>query len=161
MEILELYNDNNQPSGKTIVRGEKNIPDGLKVLLSTIWIKNDNKYLLQKCSVQKGGEYAVTGGHVPLGQTSRSQASIEAKEELGIDIKDSDLSYLGCIMTPRAIFDAYLYTNTVDISLIALQQEEVESVFWATDEDIATMIDLGTIRKSTEMQYKKLLTCNT
>ena len=75
MEKLDLYNADGEKLNKTIFRGTKP-EDGEFIKLSVIYIKSGNKYLFQKCSEEKGGEYAVTGGHVSAGNTREEQAAI-------------------------------------------------------------------------------------
>ena len=82
MELLDLYDNNGKLLNKTIVRGNKNFEENENIKLATIWIKSNNKYLIQKTSKEKGGEYAVSGGHVQAGLTSKQQACLELEEEL-------------------------------------------------------------------------------
>lgn len=159
MEKLDVYNINGEKTGKTVIRGDKNLGENEYIKLAVIYIKANNKYLIQKCSQQKGGEYAVTGGHVSSGNTSKEQCVIEIKEELGIDIDVTNLTFLGThIKQPRAMFDVYLYTdNNLENFNFVLQKEEVESVYWLTKPQINELISKGEVRQSSIEHYTKFV----
>ena len=157
MEKLDLYTKDGTLTGKVINRGEKP-QNGEYIKLCVVYLKCQNKFLMQKCSVQKGGEYAITGGHVSSGNTSISQAVIEVKEELGFDIDISKLQFLGNIYRPTAIFDVFLYEDSNLQNLeITLQEEEVESVSWLTKSEIDNLISLGLVRPSSCEHYTKFI----
>ena len=158
MELLGLFDNNGNYLNKSIVRGDKNFNDGENIKLVTIWIENNGKYLIQKCSKEKGGEYAVTGGHVTFGNSSPEQAVIEIKEELDLDIKMGNLTFCGNIYKPHAIFDVYILNNFYfDIDKCKLQESEVESIQWLTKSEIEQLIENNAFRKSSEMQYHKFI----
>ena len=158
MELLDLYDTNGNLLNKTIIRGDKNLADGEHIKLVTIWIKCKDRFLIPKCSVQKGGAYAVTGGHVQTGKTSQEQAKIELKEELGLEINLKDLMPLGNIFGEHSIFDVFMIENNIlDIYNFTLQQEEVEDVFWLSKSEIEGLIQKSILRKSTEIQYEKFI----
>ena len=111
---------------------------------------------MQKCSEEKGGEYAVTGGHVSAGNTSQKQASVEIKEELGFDIDENRLQFVGNIFRGKAIFDVYLYEDEKLKNLtFTLQEEEVEDVCWLTKKEIENLINQGVVRESSRQHYEK------
>ncbi len=158
MELLDLYNINGGKLNKTIVRGEKNYLEGEYIKLAVIWIECKGKYLVQKCSQSKGGEYAITGGHVPAGVTSLDQIVIEVEEELGVKINKDSLRFLGSIAPKRAIFDVYLLQDdNFDTYNLTLQQEEVEDVLFLTKQEIEQLISEGTFRKSSCSHYEKFI----
>ncbi|MBQ3494154.1 MAG: NUDIX domain-containing protein [Clostridia bacterium] len=158
MEILDVYDINNKKTGKTIVRGNKNLLEGEFIKLVVIWIEDDGKYLVQKCSEEKGSVYAITGGHVSSGNTATHQAVIEIKEELGVDIKESDLKLLGTITKNNAMFEVYILNNTIKQNTkFVLQESEVESVSWLDKSQIDVLIKNGVFRKSSQMHYEKFI----
>ena len=155
MEKLDLYDIDGNLLGKTIVRGEKPNKDEF-IRLTVVYIKSGDKFLFQKCSVEKGGEYAVTGGHVSAGNTSQKQASVEIKEELGFDIDENKLQFVGNIFRGKAIFDVYLYEDEkLKNFTFTLQEEEVEDVCWLTKKEIENLINQGVVRESSRQHYEK------
>lgn len=158
MELLGLYDKDGTFLNKSIVRGDKNYKDGENIKLVTVWIECKGKYLIQKCSKEKGGEYAVSGGHVTFGNTSEEQAVLEIKEELDVDIELKDLRFCGNIYRPHAIFDVYMIVdNGFDIDKCKLQESEVESVQWMTKRQIEKLIKSNQLRKSSEEQFMKFI----
>ncbi len=157
MEILDIYDKFGGKTGKTIVRGNKNFGDNEYIKLATLWLKSKDKYLLQVCSKEKGGEYAVTGGHVKTGATSLTQAVIEALEELNLDLQEDSLQFLGSIIIKHAIFDIYLHEDdNLSNYKFTLQTSEVESVLWLTKNQIESLPE-NLLRKSTKLQYDQYI----
>lgn len=160
MEILDVYDIYGNKLNKTVERNNKTLKEGEFVKVAAVWIKSGIRYLIQLTSETKGSEYAVTGGHVPTGCDSRSQAIVECKEELGIDLDNNKLSYLGNIYLKRAILEVYLYEDE-DTDLenfeFTLQDEEVAEVLWVTKDEIEDMILKGIFRDSSSQQYMKYI----
>lgn len=155
MEILDIVDINKNPTGKTIVRGNK-LPAGEYIRGVSIFIKNGIRYLIQLTSKEKGSVYAVTGGCLTSGNDAKTQAVIECKEELGLDIEKENLTFLGSIIINDVIIDAHIYENP-DRDLeefdFKLQKEEVEKILWLSKDEIEDMILKGMIRKSTAQAY--------
>ena len=143
MEILDLYDDNFNKLDEIIVRGNS-IPSGKNIMLVVVFIKNkDNKYLIQKTSVSKGGEYSTTGGHVLSSEDGETSIIREIKEELGIDVDIDELKHVSTIKYPSkpCIFNIYILDKDIDISKLVLQSEEVMSVEWLSDIEIEKLIN--------------------
>ena len=151
MEILDLYDDYGNKLEKTIVRGD--IPrDNENIMLSIIFIKNsDGKYLIQKSSKEKGGNYTTTGGHVTHNEDSLTTIIRELAEEIDLTDVEKNIKHLVTFKYPDryCLFAVYLLENiNVDITKIKLQKEEVESVSWLTNEEILELIDNSSFLES-------------
>lgn len=158
MEILDIYDINNNKTGKTIVRGDKNLNDGEYIKLVVIWIKDNDKYLVQKCSEEKGSVFAITGGHVSSGNEAKAQAVIEIEEELGVKIDENALELLGTITKKNAMFEVYILKDIINQNTkFVLQESEVESVSWLDQCQIESLINRGVFRKSSQMHYEKFI----
>ena len=157
MEVLDVYDIHGNKLNKTTVRGKLDLVEGEEFIkIVTVWFRSGIRYLIQQVSEEKGSFYAVTGGHIPTGSTSREQAKVECKEELGFDLKDSKLTYLGPVYEKRVIIEVYLYEDEdVDLEDVEfnLQKEEVESVSWLTKDEIEDLMLKGILRDSTAHQY--------
>ena len=80
MERRDLYDENRQLLNKTIEKGEK-IPTGCFILVVMAFIENqEGKYLVQKRSELKGGEWSFTGGHPKHGESSLDGVKTEVLE---------------------------------------------------------------------------------
>lgn len=67
MELLDIYDDNGNKTGRIIERGDKSVKlsKNEHIAISVIFIENDNgEFLIQKTSKEKGNIYSSTGGHV-------------------------------------------------------------------------------------------------
>ena len=158
MEILDLYDIDGNKIGKTIVRGKERPAANEYIKLCVVYIKCQGKYLYQKCSVAKGGQYAVTGGHVPSGVGSKEQVVVEVQEELGLDIDIDRLRLVGHIVRDIALFDIYYYEDDGIMDYhFTLQESEVESVQWYTKPEIEHLISSGLMRESSAIHYSKFI----
>ena len=118
------------------------------------FIFNENEeVLLQRRSKYKKmwpNLWDVTvGGHVLSGEFGREALIREVKEELGIDIKDTEIKYLvgstssvqKTNMMDNHFNECYIVTKSIDLSEIKLQKEEVEEVKWFSKKDILDRIN--------------------
>ena len=159
MEILDVYNVHGEKIGKTIERGTK-LPEGEYIKVVSIYIKNGIRYLIQKTSEQKGHIIAMTGGAVSKDNDSFTQAIIECKEELGIDLKKECLKQVGTFYREDAMFDVFLYededTDLEEYPFI-LQESEVESIMWLTKNEIEDLILKEELRESSCQSYLQFI----
>ena len=155
MEFLSIYDNNKQKTPKKIQRGVK--PKENEHILITIIIieNNDNKYLVQKTSKEKGNDYAFTGGHVTYNETSEDAIIREVKEELGIDIPKERIKYVTDIEFGIPFMDIYYLKDDIKLKDLTLQEEEVESLNYLTKEEIEALIRNNKFRKSHEKAFNK------
>lgn len=155
MEFLSIYDNNKQKTPKKIQRGVK--PKENEHILITIIIieNNDNKYLVQKTSKEKGNNYAFTGGHVTYNETSEDAIIREVKEELGIDISKERIKYVTDIELGIPFMDIYYLKDDIKLKDLTLQEEEVESLNYLTKEEIEALIRNNKFRKSHEKAFNK------
>lgn len=89
------------------------------------------------------GKWSSTSGSVVAGEDSLGTAVREAKEELGIDAPPQNFRLIRRLMRRQDFADIYLLTQSVDLSALVLQKEEVEAVKWASREEITEMVQSG------------------
>ncbi len=162
MEIIDLYDENKELTGETLVRGEP-MPQGRYKLSIHIWIMNsEGKVYIQKRAAERKifpNKWENPGGGATVGQTSEQSFVREFEEELGIspDLKNSKL--ILTIKREKDFVDMWFVKQDFDIAKLKLQKEEVCAAKWATFEDIKEMIEKGefcpTINQSLEpfLQY--------
>lgn len=160
-EIIDIYDINGNRLNKTIVRGKDEgcLKEGEYIKAVAIWIKNGIRYLIQKVSKAKGGYWAVTSGMVPTGGDGLTQAVVECKEELDLDINKKHLQYLGRVYVEYVIIDTYLYESETDLEEydFTLQESEVEKIAWYTKDEIEDMILKDEMRYSTSQEYLRFI----
>lgn len=86
MELLDIYDDSGNLTGKTVVRGNKYnaLKSNEHIALAVIFIENSKgEFLIQKTSVEKSDIFSSTGGHVTSKETPLTTVIREVKEELG------------------------------------------------------------------------------
>ncbi len=152
MEYLDLYDINKNLTGEKYLRekGKKSeVPKGSYYIIVFIIIENSKKeLLLQKTSIEKGSVIALTGGHVKSGQTSKEAAIEEVAEELGLTIKEEELSLVNTGNNDRLIFDVYSLKKDIDINSLVYQEDEVEYAKFYTKEEVKDLIDNNLVRQS-------------
>ena len=157
MEYLDIYNEKKEKLNKKIKRGDK-LLDNEHILVAVIFIENsEGKYLIQKTSKEKGEKFATTGGHVLSGETPKTAIIRETKEELGLDVSNENIIYIGDLLFGIPFGEIYYLKKDLDIAKLKLQQEEVEQVEYLTKTEILKLIETEKMVKSHGLMFKKML----
>lgn len=159
MEYLQLFDNNRNILQEKLLRSEKkNVAPGRKFMIVLVFIENDDgKYLIQKTSIQKNSEFAVTGGHVVYGDNGIKTVIKEAEEELGLKLTEEEIEFVDYVEKEIIFCEIYYAHKNIDINSLKLQLEEVESVDWYTGEEINNLINNNLLRKSNITAFQKLL----
>ena len=147
MELFDLYTAEREKTGKTMVRGEPT-PEGYYRLVVHVCIFNEKgQMLIQQRQPFKSGWSNLwdisVGGSAVAGDSSRSAAERETREELGLSIDLSDIRPTLTIHWENGFDDYYIMRLSPDLGSLRLQYEEVQRVCWAGKEEILRMIDDG------------------
>ena len=148
MELFDLYTADRQKTGRTMVRGEPTPEGFFRLVIHVCIFDEEGRMLIQQRQPFKRGWsnlWDVTvGGCAVSGDTSRSAAEREVREELGLSIDFSSAYPTLTLNWGHGFDDYYVMTQAVDPASLKLQYEEVQAVRWATREEILRMIDDGT-----------------
>lgn len=147
MELWDIYDENYNPTGETMVRGESYPENGYHLVVHMCVFNRRGEMLLQRRQLDKDGwpgMWDITmGGSAVAGDNSRTAAEREVFEEMGIKV---DLTGVRPALTKHAphIFDDY-YIVEQDVSLESLtfQPEEVCDAKWADEAETLRMLDEG------------------
>lgn len=143
MEKRDLYDYERNLTGETINKGEI-IPNNRYIVVVLVFIQNsEGKFLLQKRSQIKGGKYATTGGHPKSGESSLEGIVTEVQEEIGLTLNPQDLTlYFSGRSDKERVFwdDYYIKMDIDDIHQLKLQEEEVSTVGWFSEEEIKKLM---------------------
>ena len=147
MELFDLYTEDRVKTGRTMVRGTP-VPEGYYRLVVHVCIFDpEGRMLIQQRQPFKQGwsNYwdLTVGGCAVAGDTSRTGAEREVREEIGLELDLSDVRPSLTLSFDSGFDDYYVLTREVDLSSLRLQEEEVQAVRWATQEEILQMIDDG------------------
>ncbi len=141
MELRDLYNAKKILTGKTIEKGQV-VPQGNYYITVVVFIQNNmGEFLLQKRVEKKDGKWATTGGHPKFGESSLEGIVTEIKEELGIDVKQNELTLYKTERTEDDFVDMYYLNKNINLNDVVLQEEEVDDVIWASREKIQELIE--------------------
>ncbi len=160
MELLEIYNDQGKPTGKTVVRGDKNLKleDNEHIAVGVVFIENSNhEFLIQKTSKEKGGYYSSTGGHITKGETPLSSILREIEEELGITVTKDEIKSFDFINNGIPIMFLFYMQKDINIDDIKVQKEEVDYVEYKSIDEIEKLINNNEMLKSHGMLFKEIL----
>lgn len=118
-------------------------------------INSKNQVLLQKRSANKRmwpNLWDITaGGHVLAGEFGFQSIIREIKEEIGIDIEQNDITFIGASTSQnikneiknKHFNEYYIVNKDIDVSELVLQEEEVSDAKWFEKEDIINRINNG------------------
>ena len=141
-EYWDLYDKDRNKLNRRFKRGDW-LQDDEYHLVINAWIKNDNnEFLIVQRSENKTYPlmWECVGGSVTSGEGSLLGAVREVKEELGIDILESEGAFIGSTLRYYEgcpdILDIWLFKSNVLISEVEFQKEEVNDAKWATIEEI-------------------------
>lgn len=149
MELLDLYDKELRPTGKTIARGQ-HIPYGYMIPIVAVFVYNGRgQYLIQKVAASKGNYYATTAGHVKSGEKDFALAMLrELKEEIGLSAVKSELNLVKIRRYEYKFTFLYTLKSSVPIEALRLQEEEVESVKWMTISEIEQLCKEGLFNRT-------------
>jgi len=165
MEILDVVDENGNPTGQTVER-KKAHEEGIMHRTSHVWLlrKKQGKVqiLLQKRSEIKEsfpGCYDISSaGHIPAGMDFVESAIRELQEELGISVSNEDLvfcgdrtviwddSFYGRPFHDRQYSRVFILWWDMDEEEFIVQKEEVDSVHWMDLDECIEAVETNRIR---------------
>ena len=159
MEFVDKYDNKKQPLN--ITRERYDIVNGEYKLTCHFWILNEKNELLiqQRCADKKvyPGLWSTHGGGVDVGETSLDTVYREAKEELGIDVIESEIELALSYRRSDAFVDVYIIRKNVELDKIIMQKEEVSDVKWITIDELKKFIKTDEFAPNIEIYFDLLV----
>ena len=147
MELVDLYDENRVPLGKTAERYGKKGPGEYRTVVHVCVFDTQGRLLIQQRAPEKHiwpGRWDVSiGGGVDAGETSRQGAEREFLEELGYPLQLGSLRPSVTVNFRGGFDDFFLVTKNLDLDALVLQKEEVSAVRWATLAEVLDLVDGG------------------
>lgn len=147
MELVDLYDENRLPLGRTAERGAPKGPGEYRMVVHVCVFDRRGRLLIQQRAPEKfifPNLWDVSvGGGVDAGETSRQGAEREFREELGVPLDLSGLRPSVTVNFDGGFDDFYILTRNLDLEKLTLQKEEVRAVRWADPEEILDMLGRG------------------
>ncbi len=143
-ELLDVFDSNGELLGKSKPRAQVHKTGDWHKTVHVWIISSQGELLLQKRSESKESHPGLwdisCAGHIKSGQTSTDAAIKEAREELGLFLKEKDIELLFSVKNQSVehqgafidneISDVYLVCRDIDNSNLLLQASEVSAVRW-------------------------------
>ena len=147
MELLDIYDRNRVPTGKTLPRGSTLGNNEYHLVVHVCIFNSQNEMLIQlrqpwKKSWPDLWDLSV-GGCVLAGETSKDAAHRETLEELGLDIDFSEERPYFTINFANGFDDYYLIERDLPLEALTIQTEEVKAVKWASKEEVLQLAQEG------------------
>lgn len=147
MELWDLYDRDRIPTGEIHQRGTP-LPQGRYHMVVHVVIFNTRgEMLIQQRQPFKEGWpnlWDITvGGSAVAGDNSRTAAERETMEEIGLRIDLSNEQPKLTLPFDVGFDDIYTLTMDVDLASLTLQESEVQSVRWASEEEVLAMLADG------------------
>ncbi|MBR3117172.1 MAG: NUDIX domain-containing protein [Bacilli bacterium] len=143
MEMIDVFDENNEPLNYSLSRDEVHEKNLWHRHVSCWIINNEGKILLQQRSLSKKrnpGLWSKTGGHVDAGEEVLDAAKREVFEEIGLKVDDDKIIQYSVYKSKDPSKNFYVY-NFIFISNLkeeeyVLQKEEVEQVKYFDIEEL-------------------------
>ncbi|MDY3855299.1 MAG: NUDIX domain-containing protein [Butyribacter sp.] len=153
-EIWDVYDENGNLTGKTMQRG---VPKkGEYMLCVHVYLHTpEGKFLVQKRSSTKEshpGEWDVTVGAVLRGEDSLKGARRETLEEVGIDITNAKIRFIGRVKKRKSFADIYFAEKEFSIEDCVLQKEEVDAVRFVDGKELLALQKNERLREDSYME---------
>lgn len=147
MELWDIYDKDRKHIGRTIERGSKLREDEFHLVVHVCIFNSKNEMLIQQRQPWKEGwpnMWDITvGGSALAGETSQAAAERETLEEIGYKMDLSSERPFLTIYFEAGFDDYYLVERNIDTKELKLQEEEVQSVKWASKDEVLQLINDG------------------
>ena len=145
MEIWDIYDKERRKTGETMIRGSIFKENTYHMVVHVCIFNSEGKMLIQQRQPFKdrwSNMWDITvGGSAISGETSQLAAEREVYEEIGYKLSLDGVRHSLTINFDKGFDDIYLIEEDIDITKLNLQYEEVQSVKWASVEEIVDMIN--------------------
>ncbi len=143
MELVDLYNEDRVPLGRTAERSGPKNPGELRLVVHVCVFDRRGRLLIQQRAKKKYvwpelWDVSIGGG-VDAGETSRQGAEREFQEELGYRLDLTGVRPSVTVNFPEGFDDFYIVRRDLDLSCLTLQREEVAGVRWASLTEVLAM----------------------
>jgi isopentenyldiphosphate isomerase len=147
MEYWDIYDDNRNKTGRTILRSDRdNLGENENhVAIHVAFFNSKGEMLLQRRSLDKvddPGKWDFSSrGSILVNETAQDGAHRETLEELGIDYDFSKVEPAFTMKYPNVFDDFFIIKYDIDIDDIVIQKEELDAVMWGNLDKIIDLIN--------------------
>ena len=155
MELWDVYDKKGRKTG-ALKENEADYLPGEYHLAVEAWVFNHRReILIQQRSWHREilpGKWSLTTGRIIAGEDSEQGCVRELKEELGIQVKQKELSFLRRIVREDPlIWDIYFTLQDVPVEELRLQKEEVIQARWVSFDQFRAYLKRGSVFRYPEI----------
>lgn len=144
-ELMDVYDENKNLTGKNIYRKDMDtLKENEYIITSHCFIINSSNQILltqRSLNTDRKGKWEDTHGGVKAGETSIDAIIRELKEEIGINVKPSELKLIKTIKKKNAFRDIYILKKDVALESLILNKNEVMDCKYVTINEFKEMIE--------------------
>ncbi len=155
MELWDLFDENQKPVGKTMVRGEE-IPQGLYHNVVSVWMRNsEGKYLISLRAADRPSfphYWESAGGSVTAGEDVFESALREVYEEVGVKLEPKKGRLVKVFKREQIdgvryndFVYVYLFEYNGEANLSQATTKEVEKTRLCTEQEIDGLFENGSM----------------
>ena len=163
-DIVDIYDENKQKTGKTKIRHKDILENGEYIIgVQAIIINSDYEILISKRSEKKRAYplmWECNGGALLSGETFLEGILREIKEELGIDVNSDDAVFLKSVKREHEFKEIYLFNKDIDITYIKFCDNEAIDAKWVSINQFMDMFNNNEIVPNVDFgieEYNKCL----
>ena len=157
MELVDIYNNKHELTG--LKKERKELQNGEYRLSCFVWIINDkNELLIQQrlASAKKcPNMWETCSGGAVSGDTAKTGILREIEEELGIKVKEENLTYIGSVIRLMDYVEVFVLKENIDVKDVKIQEDEVQDVKWVSIPEFENMIDSGIVSDTSYFLFKE------
>ena len=142
MELIDIYDVDGAPTGKKVPidTSKETLELGEYIGVSQVFIQNKRgEFLIERSAKKTGYQYLPVGGHIMASEDPIKAVIRETREEIGLDLDESELYSLKNFTNDSIIRFVYYMRKNLDLSELQLQQREVSSVYYMSVDHIMYM----------------------
>ncbi|MFR2750619.1 MAG: NUDIX hydrolase [Dysosmobacter welbionis] len=163
MEMVDLYDENRLPLGRTAERYAPKGEGEYRVVVHICVFDSRGRLLIQQRSREKAvwpeaWDVSAAGG-VDAGETSRQAAEQEFREELGVALDLTGVRPSCTVNFDGGFDDFFLVERDLGLEELTLQKEEVAQARWAELPEILDMVDRGSSSTIPKAFWRFCSTC--
>lgn len=147
MELVDLYDENRIPLGKTALRYSRREKGTYRLIVHICIFDRRGRLLIQRRAKEKRlwpdrWDVSAAGG-VSAGETTRTAAAREVGEELGLSLDLTGVRPVCTVNFATGFDDYFVVRRDIDLTSLRLQEEEVSDVRWASRQEVLAMVRRG------------------
>ena len=156
MELVDVYNERHELLGYT--KGRKELINGEFRLSCFVWIINDKDEILIQQRVTTANKcpnmWGTTSGGAIAGDDAKCGVIRELNEELGIEINEEDLRFIGSYARVNDFVEVFLLKSNNYLNKLKFQKEEVQDAKWVSIKEFENMIKDGMCSDTSYVIFK-------